>query len=101
MGNDRAGEFGRGQQTAFDMHMPVAETGDHIAAIGLDDLCLRAATMAGIRSDKGDAAGGDGNVMIGQGFTCMDVHPDTTSDDHIGRATARRCVDKLRGDIGP
>ena len=64
MGDHGTGEFSGGEHAALDVHMAVAETRDHVAAMGLDDLRVRPFAMVGVGTDKGDAALDDCDVMI-------------------------------------
>ena len=101
MGDHGAGEFGGGEHAALDVHMPVAQTGDHVAALRLDHLRVRPATMIGGRTDKGDAPLHDGNVVIRKGFARVNIHPDAAGDDHVGRAAACSDIHQIGGHIRP
>ena len=96
-----AGKFRRCQHTAFDVHMPVTQAGDHIAALGLDHLGRVAFAVAGVRPDKGNAPGLDRDIMVRQGFARVHVHPDTAGDNRIRGAASCRNSDQLIGHTGP
>ena len=101
MGDHSAGKFRRCQHAAFDVHMPVTQAGDHIAALCLDHLGRVAFAMAGVRPDKGNAARLDRDIMVRQGFTRVHVDPDTAGDNRIRSAASCRNSDQLIGHIGP
>ena len=61
-----AGEFGHRHHAALDMHVPVAETGDEIAAAGVDHLVSRARSrVAASGPTIGKPPGGDGQSVPG------------------------------------
>ena len=93
-------EFGRRQHPAFDMHMPVAQAGDQVTAIGLDHFGVGADAMAGVRADIGKASGGDGDLPV-QHLACLDIDQLAATNDHVGRAAASGDSNQMRRDLGP
>ncbi len=65
-----------GQHAAFDMHVGVAEAGDEVAALGLDDLACPADAVAGIRAAIGEPPVGDGDLPAVEHLARVHVHPD-------------------------
>lgn len=96
-----AGEFSRCQHAGFDVHMPIAQARNHVAAFCLNDLGAFAFAMRGIRPDKSDTALANGDIVVRQCFAGVDVDPNAACDDQISGRAPGGCVDQISGDIGP
>ncbi|EAQ12543.1 1-deoxy-D-xylulose-5-phosphate synthase [Rhodobacterales bacterium HTCC2654] len=95
------GEFRRGQHTAFDMHMGVAQAGDQVLAVGVDHLGVVGKAMAGVRTDVGEPPLSDCDLPAVQHFARVDVHDFGAFDDEVGSLTTRSHSDKARCGFGP
>ena len=96
-----AGEFGDRHHAALDMHVAIAQTRHHVAALGFDDFCLRPDGVRGIGPDIGETASGDGDVGAGNDFARMDVDPGAVADDHVGLGAPHGGIDKPMRGFGP
>ncbi|MCY1237915.1 hypothetical protein D9M72_506280 [compost metagenome] len=95
MRDHRAGKFGDGDETAFDMHVGVAKAGHQVAAVRIDDLGVGADRVAGVRADIGEAASFDGDIGAGNDLAGIDVDPFSIADHEIGRLAAHGNVDQF------
>ena len=99
--NDRARKFGRGQHAAFNVHMRIAEPGDHEPPVCLYDFCLFANAVACVRADVGYAAFADGDVMICQNLAGVNIHPLAFTNDKVCCLATGGNSDEFWGAFGP
>ena len=95
------GELRRGQHTGFDMHVRVAQPGDHETALYINHVGFRPDTVIGIRHHAGDPAPGDRNVVFRQNLSGMHIDPTTSLKDHVRRLPPGGGCDQVSRDVGP
>ena len=101
MRDDGGGKFGGGQHAAFNMHMAVAQTGDHEPPVSLDHLRNWPDTMRCIRPDKSKAPISNGHLPAVQHFARLDIHQFTAANDGVRGGTAGGHSDKAGGAFSP
>ena len=101
MRNDRCGKFCRDQHATFDMHMPVAQTGDQVPPPTIHALSSRPNAVRRIRPDIGKASFGDRNLPTRQYLTGLDINQLALLDNQIRSLFASGHRHKARRDFGP
>ena len=100
MRDDGAGELGRRNHAALDVHVAVAQARHEITAGGVDERRCRSDGVTG-RADDRKSARGDRDVGIRDDLAGIDVDPTAVTNDEIGRRAPGRDIDKLRDGFGP
>jgi len=83
------------------MHVPVAQSGDKITAIRLDDFRRGADAVARIRPAIGEAARRYRQAGAGNDLARMNIDLAAVPDDEIGRGATHRNVNKVRSGFTP
>ena len=101
MRDHSAGELCRGQHARLDMHMPVAEARDHVAACGVDDLRLGPDLGSGVGDHASDAPLPDGDVVVGKCLARVHIHPCPAFDHKISGRASSSSFNEVGGRVGP
>ena len=79
------------------MHVPVQQTGNQMATVGLHQDRVIANCMAGVFPDVSDPLAGDSDVGTRQNLTRLDTDPATSADDQVGGPATHCHLNELFG----
>ena len=83
MRNHSARELSRGEHTALNMHMPVAQTWDHVTTLCVYHLRVRPDAMVRVRSTISETPVCNGKIVVFEAFAGVHIHPCAIFDHKV------------------
>ena len=99
--NNSSGKFGRSKHPAFDMHMPVNQARNQIAAMCLDDVRIGTNAMRSIRANIGKPPVGHRYLPPIQHLTGLHVNQLAAAQNEVSGTAPCGDSNQSGGNIGP
>ena len=99
--SDRLDKTADRQHSALDMHVAVAQAGNHEAVLGIDDDGAGTNGMEGIRTAIRKSPARNGDILVFDDFAGLHIDPPPAAYDEVSWSTSRCNCNKNGCNIGP